>query len=51
MPLVLEAEKPATISLSAYGQARSTIQGSPLSPTNCEKPMLTGERASTWRSG
>src|ERR1700676_1482113 len=31
MPLVLEEEKPATISLSAYGQARSTIEGSPLS--------------------
>src|SRR5271166_2836735 len=32
MTLVVEAEQPSALSLSAYGQARSTIQGSPLSP-------------------
>ena len=33
--MTLVAEEPSTLSLSAYGQARSTIQGSPLSPRNC----------------
>ena len=37
MPLVLEAEKPATVSLSAYGEARSTIEGSPLSADELRK--------------
>src|SRR5271165_7008936 len=32
MTLVVEPEQPSTLSLSAYGQARSTIQGLPLSP-------------------
>ena len=31
MTPVLEAEEPSTLSLNAYGKARSTIQGSPLS--------------------
>src|SRR5277367_5255583 len=30
MTPVVETEVPSTLSLSAYGQARSTIQGSPL---------------------
>src|SRR5271165_1791236 len=37
MTPVVEAEVPSTLSLSAYGQARSTIQGSPLSPDELRK--------------
>ena len=37
MTPVVEAEEPATLSLSAYGKARSTIQGSPLSPEELRK--------------
>ena len=37
MTPVLEAEVPSTLSLSAYGQARSTIQGSPLSSDELRK--------------
>ncbi|MGA9244908.1 MAG: phosphoketolase, partial [Silvibacterium sp.] len=37
MTPVLEAEVPSTTSLSAYGQARSTIQGSPLSSEELRK--------------
>ena len=35
--MTLVAEEPSTLSLSAYGQARSTIQGSPLSPNELRK--------------
>ena len=49
-PLV-ETEQRSSDSLSAYGIARSTISGSPLSPVGTEeRSMLTGERATTWRS-
>jgi len=37
MTPVVEAEEPSTISLSAYGKARSTIQGSPLSSEGLRK--------------
>src|SRR5499427_3711065 len=37
MKPVVEIEEPSTISLSAYGKARSTIQGSPLSPEELRK--------------
>jgi len=37
MTPVLEAEQTSTTSLSAYGKARSTIQGSPLSPEELRK--------------
>ncbi len=37
MTPVVEAEVPSTLSLSAYGQARSTIQGSPLSADELRK--------------
>ncbi len=37
MTPVLEVEEPSTISLSAYGKARSTIQGSPLSTQELRK--------------
>ena len=37
MTPVVEAEVPSTLSLSAYGQARSTIQGSPLSSEELRK--------------
>src|SRR6201998_534980 len=37
MTPVAEAEAQATTSLSAYGKARSTIQGSPLSPDELRK--------------
>ena len=37
MTPVVEAEAPSTTSLSAYGQARSTIQGSPLSSDELQK--------------
>ena len=37
MTPVVEAEVPSTLSLSAYGQARSTIQGSPLSSDELRK--------------
>src|SRR5579864_5076822 len=35
--MTLVAEQPTTLSLSAYGQARSTIQGSPLSPNELQQ--------------
>ena len=35
--MTLVAEQPSTLSLSAYGQARSTIEGSPLSPDELRK--------------
>jgi len=35
--MTLVAEQPTTLSLSAYGQARSTIQGSPLSPNELQE--------------
>src|SRR6478672_10320563 len=37
MTPVIEAEESSTISLSAYGKARSTIQGSPLGPEELRK--------------
>ena len=37
MTPVVEAEVPSATSLSAYGQARSTIQGSPLSREELRK--------------
>ena len=37
----------ATDSLSAYGMARSTVQGAPLSPEELRKTMPTGEPAIT----
>src|SRR5271163_1067534 len=37
MTPVAEAQAPSTTSLSAYGQARSTIQGSPLSSEELRK--------------
>src|SRR6202162_4377866 len=37
MTPVVEAEEPSTFSLSAYGKARSTIQGSPLSAEELRK--------------
>ena len=37
MTPVVEAEAPSTQSLSAYGTARSTIQGSPLNPEELRK--------------
>jgi xylulose-5-phosphate/fructose-6-phosphate phosphoketolase len=37
MTPVLEVEEPSTLSLSAYGNARSTIQGSPLSSEELRK--------------
>jgi len=37
MKPVVEIEEPSTTSLSAYGKARSTIQGSPLSPEELRK--------------
>ena len=37
MTPVVEAEAPLTLSLSAYGKARSTIQGSPLSSEELRK--------------
>ena len=37
MTPVVEAELPSTLSLSAYGEARSTIQGSPLSAEELRK--------------
>jgi len=40
MTPVLEAEKPSTISLSAYGKARSTIQGAALSSEELRKTQL-----------
>src|SRR5271154_7629967 len=36
-PVVQTAEEPAALSLSAYGKARSTIQGSPLSSEELRK--------------
>jgi hypothetical protein len=44
MTLIVEAEEPSTISSSAYGKARSTIEGSPLSSDELRK--IT----SAWRS-
>ncbi len=35
--MTLVAEQPSTLSLSAYGQARATIKGSPLSPDELKK--------------
>jgi xylulose-5-phosphate/fructose-6-phosphate phosphoketolase len=37
MKPVVEIEEPSTISLSPYGKARSTIEGSPLSPEELRK--------------
>src|SRR6202795_1398235 len=37
MTPVVEAEEPSTLSLSAYGKARSTIQGSPLGAEDLQK--------------
>jgi len=37
MTPVVEAEEPSTLSLSAYGEARSSIQGSPLSSEELKK--------------
>src|SRR6202795_1541996 len=37
MTPVVEAEEPSTLSLSAYGKARSTIQGSPLGAEELQK--------------
>src|SRR5271163_2179886 len=37
MTPVVEAEEPSTLALSAYGQARSTIQGSPLGSEELNK--------------
>ena len=37
MTPVLEAKEPQTVSLSAYGKARSTIQGSRLSSEDLGK--------------
>ena len=37
MTLVVEAEEPSTLSLSAYGKARSTIEGSPLGSDELRK--------------
>src|SRR6266566_4212886 len=37
MPPVLDIEKPFNDSLSAYGKARSTVQGSPLSADDLRK--------------
>ena len=50
MTPVAEIEELSTLSLSAYGNARSTIQGSPLSSEELERLTPTGERASTSRS-
>src|SRR5579883_3554901 len=35
--MTLVAEQPSTLSLSDYGQARSTVEGSPLSPDQLQK--------------
>src|SRR5215468_10160343 len=37
MKPVVELEEPSTMSLSAYGKARSTVQGSPLSSEQLSK--------------
>ena len=37
MTAIAVAEKPSALSLSAYGRARSTVQGAPLSPDEVEK--------------
>jgi len=37
MTTVVEAEVPSTLSLSAYGQAKSTVQGSPLTSEELRK--------------
>ena len=37
MTAIAGAEKSSALSLSAYGRARSTVQGAPLSPDEVEK--------------
>jgi hypothetical protein len=41
MTPVVEVEETSTLSLSAYGKARFTIQGSPLSAEELRKPALS----------
>src|SRR5271166_6387328 len=37
MTPIVVGDEPSTLSLSAYGPARSTVQGTPLSPTDLQK--------------
>ena len=37
MNAITVAEEPTALSLSAYGRARSTVQGTPLSPDELQK--------------
>jgi hypothetical protein len=37
MPMIATAESPAPLSLSAYGKARSTVQGAPLNADELRK--------------